>query len=181
MYKEKKIVPNKETAGIMASAIISDTLLFKSPTTTKEDISAAKELAEIAEIELNEYGLKLLYAGADIGNKDIDDLVENDIKEFVFDDKKIMVSQFITVSIEPFIEISSKIESFLEKYCEQNNIYAILFAVTDIIKEGSFIFAGGTGKEELYKIFNCKDERFIAGMLSRKKQIIPEITKFYNE
>lgn len=183
MYKEKNIFPEKNVAGIMLSAIISDTLLFKSPTTTKEDISAARELANISGVDINEYGLKLLYAGADIENKDIDELVENDIKEFIFDDKKIMVSQFITTSIEPFVEISSKIESFLEKYCEQNEIYAILFAVTDIIKEGSYIFTGGTGKKELYQVFNCEDanSRFIKGMLSRKKQIIPEITKFFND
>lgn len=183
IYKEKKIIPEKKIAGIMLSAIISDTLLFKSPTTTVEDKNAAKELALIAEENIDEYGLEMLYAGAEIGDKEIEEVIENDIKEFIFDEKKIAVSQFITVSTEPFLEIKDKIQNGLEEYIKEKELFSIMFVITDIIKEGSYIFAAGEGKINIFEIFDCIEEkdRFIKGMLSRKKQIIPKLNNFYNE
>ena len=93
------------------------------------------------------------------------------------------MSQFITVSTEPFLEIKDKIQSGLEEYIKEKELFSIMFVITDIIKEGSYIFAAGEGKINIFEIFDCIEEkdRFIKGMLSRKKQIIPKLNNFYKE
>lgn len=183
LYDENGKRPSKEVAGIMLSAIISDTLLFKSPTSTKDDQKAAKELAEIAGVDIQEFGLKVLQAGASIEGKDLKEIVDTDMKEFSFGDKKIMVSQFVTVDTDSFVKREDEISEFLEGYCAENEAYAVMFAATNIITEGSQIFAGGTGKDDIKKIFNIFSEKskFIPGILSRKKQIIPDLTKYFSE
>lgn len=182
LYDENGQKPSKEIAGIMLSAIISDTLLFKSPTSTKDDQKAAKELAEIAGVDINEYGLKVLQAGASIEGKDLKEIVDTDLKEFTFGDKKVMVSQFVTVDTDSFVKREKEIEEFLDKYGEENGAYAVMFAATNIITEGSQIFAGGEGKEDIKKIFGAEGviSKFVPGILSRKKQIIPDLTKYFS-
>ena len=182
LYDENGQKPSKEIAGIMLSAIISDTLLFKSPTSTKDDQKAAEELAEIAGVDINEYGLKVLQAGASIEGKDLKEIVDTDLKEFTFGDKKVMVSQFVTVDTDSFVKREKEIEEFLDKYGEENGAYAVMFAATNIITEGSQIFAGGEGKEDIKKIFGAEGviSKFVPGILSRKKQIIPDLTKYFS-
>lgn len=183
LYDENRQTPSREIAGIMLSAIISDTLLFKSPTSTKDDEKAAKELAEIAGVDIHEYGLKVLQAGASIEGKDLREIVDTDMKEFSFGDKKIMVSQFVTVDTDSFVIRENEIAEFLESYCKEGEAYAVMFAATNIITEGSQIFAAGEGKEDINKIFGIEGSvsKFIPGILSRKKQIVPDLTKYFSE
>ena len=97
LYKENGVKIKKEIAGLMLSAIISDSLLFKSPTCTEEDVQAAKELAELAGVDAETYGLEMLKAGADLSKKTSEELISLDAKEFTMGNKKVEIAQVNTV------------------------------------------------------------------------------------
>ncbi|MGW8264464.1 DHH family phosphoesterase, partial [Bacillus sp. LR--39] len=111
MYKENNVKIEKEIAGLMLSAIISDSLLFKSPTCTDQDVAAAKELAEIAGVDAEEYGLNMLKAGADLSKKTVEELISLDAKEFTLGSKKVEIAQVNTVDIEDVKKRQAELEA----------------------------------------------------------------------
>ena len=115
MYKEKEVKIKKETAGLLLSAIISDTLLFKSPTCTEEDILAAKRLAELAEVNYEEYGLKLLKAGTNLSGKTVEQLISMDAKEFQLGSHTILIAQVNTVDVDEVYERQVELEEVIKK------------------------------------------------------------------
>lgn len=177
MYKTNNVEISKQMAGLMLSAIISDTLLLKSPTCTRKDIEAAEELAEIAGIDLNKYGLDMLKAGTDLSDFTPDELINIDSKPFTTKGVKYQAAQVNTASIEDVLKDKEKIEYAMKNFMEKNGIDLFVLMITDILENNSQIIA--LGKTEIAeKAFNVKLEdnmAFLEGVVSRKKQVVPNI------
>lgn len=184
MYEENDQTISKGIAGLLLSAIISDSLLFKSPTCTEEDIAAAKELAEIAHVDLNTYGLKMLKAGADISDKPISEWLSMDSKEFVMGGDKVEIAQVNTVDTSMIYEHQEEIETEIAKVIEKKDLKLFLFVVTDILNSNSEVLALGKEKANVEKAFdtNLKNNRsLLKGVVSRKKQIVTNLTNAFSK
>ncbi len=179
MFKEKGVTVEKEIAGLMLSAIISDTLLLKSPTCTEEDVAAAKELAAIAGVDLEDYGLKMLKAGADLSQKTVNELISIDAKEFTMGDYKVEIAQVNAVDVNDVIGKQAEIESQLSRVIEDKKLDLFVLIVTDILNNDSeAIVVGRAAKavEMAYQV-TLKDNRAtLKGVVSRKKQVVPILT-----
>ena len=176
LYMMNKIEIEKTIAGLMLSAIISDTLLFKSPTCTEKDKEAAKELAKIAGIDIEKYGMEMLKAGTDLSDFTAEELINLDSKEFEANGMKFQVAQVNTASIEDVLKSKEEIENAINVFIKANSIDLFLFAITDIINSNSQAIILGTKTDVAEKAFNVKLENnmaFLPGVVSRKKQIIP--------
>lgn len=179
-FKEENMTIEKNEAVLMLSAIISDTLLFKSPTCTEEDKKAAKELAKIAEIDINTYGLDMLKAGTDLSDFTPDQLINIDSKEFVNDSFKFQVAQVNTACIEDVLQNKSEIENAMQKFVDENNLNIFVFLITDIINSNSQAIVLGNNVDVFEKSFDKQLENnmaFLEGVVSRKKQVAPVILK----
>lgn len=184
MYKENNVELSKEMAGLLLSAIISDSLLLKSPTCTEEDVAAARELAEIAEVNLETYGLNMLKAGADLSDKSIVDLLTMDAKEFTMGDSKVEIAQINTVDLNAIYEKQGEIEAEINNIIEEKNLDLFLFVVTDILNNDSEVLALGNGQANVATGFNVNLENnraLLRGVVSRKKQIVTTLTDEYTK
>lgn len=156
MYFEKGIEPSKRAAGLMCSAIISDTLLFRSPTTTARDKEVLKKLAKIADIDPEKYASEMFKAGTSLKGKTVEEIFNSDYKAFNLGDKKIGVSQVTTMDIEGFDEYKKDMLAYMNKKVKDENFNAVLLLLTDIIKEGSLIIATGENTDLVNKAFNVE-------------------------
>ena len=179
MCKVSGIKVDKITAGLMLSAIISDTLLLKSPTCTEKDKETAKELANLAEVDLNTYGLAMLKAGTDLSDFTPEQLINIDSKPFTTNGIKYQVAQVNTACIEDVLKDKEKIENAMSSFMKKNNVEIFALLITDIINNNSQIIA--LGKTDIIeKAFAVKLEdntAFLEGVVSRKKQVVPNIDK----
>jgi len=177
LYKEAKIEPDEKTALLMLSAILSDTLLFKSPTCTSRDVEVAKELAKLAKVDnIQEYGMEMLVAGTSMAKSSMKEIINQDKKIFPIGDMEIAVAQINTVQIEELSarkeEIAKEIEHEIGKY----GYSLFLFVVTDIINSNSLVFTYGKEIELVENAFKkdvVNNEILLENVVSRKKQIIP--------
>ena len=177
LYKEAKIEPDEKTALLMLSAILSDTLLFKSPTCTSRDVEVAKELAKLAKVDnIQEYGMEMLVAGTSMAKSSMKEIINQDKKVFPIGDMEIAVAQINTVQIEELSarkeEIAKEIEHEIGKY----GYSLFLFVVTDIINSNSLVFTYGKEIELVENAFKkevVNNEILLENVVSRKKQIIP--------
>ena len=180
LFKENNFVPSKETAGLMLSAIISDTLLFKSPTCTECDVKAGKELAEIAGVNTDEYGLEMLKAGTALGDKSEAELLNMDMKIFEIDGAKIGVAQVNTVNEAEVLERKEKLLAEIDNIIVKDGLKFFMLAITNILTNDSTALVSGDGNDVIEKAFGEKvDSNLVTlkGVVSRKKQIIPPLTK----
>ena len=180
LFKENNLAPSKETAGLMLSAIISDTLLFKSPTCTQCDAKAGKELAEIAGVDLKEYGLEMLKAGTALGDKSEAELLNMDMKIFEIDSAKIGVAQVNTVNEAEVLERKEKLLAEIDNIIAKEGLKFFMLAITNILTNDSAALISGDGNDVVEKAFGEKvDSNLVTlkGVVSRKKQIIPPLTK----
>lgn len=181
MYKEKNVEIDKNIATLMLSAIISDTLLFKSPTCTKEDVEIAEELNKIACLNIEEYGLTMLKAGTDLSDVSAEGLVALDAKEItIAGNINSVIAQVNTASIPDMLERKEEIENAMKKVIEEKNLDLFFFAITDIINSNSQVIALGKEASLVEKSYNVTLENntaFLKGVVSRKKQIIPVLTE----
>lgn len=177
MFKMNNMEISKRAAGLMLSAILSDTLLLKSPTCTPKDVKVANELAEIAGVDLNKYGLDMLKAGTDLNGFTPEELINIDSKPFTTNGVKYQAAQVNTVSIEDVLKDKAEIEKAIKDFMVANNVDSFILMITDIIENNSQILV--IGKPEIAeKAFNIKLEdnmAFLPGVVSRKKQIVPQI------
>lgn len=183
MYKEHNIEITKEVAGLLLSAIISDSLLFKSPTCTDADIEAAHELAEIADVDVNEYGLNMLKAGADVSDKTNVELLTLDAKEFEMGGEKVEIAQVNVVDPDDVMK-RANIEEEINKIIEEKDLELFLFIVTDILNNDSEVLALGNAKQNVEKAFGVtldNNRALLKGVVSRKKQIVPNLTNAFVE
>ncbi|WP_214828582.1 manganese-dependent inorganic pyrophosphatase [Exiguobacterium algae] len=179
LYKEKGIEIASDMAGLMLSAIISDSLLFKSPTCTDEDVKAAKELAEIAGVDAESYGLEMLKAGADLSQKTIAELISLDSKEFSMGDYKVEIAQVNTVDANEVLNRKDEVEAEIKNTVEAKNLDLFVFAITNILTNDSEAVVVGSKPELFEKAFNVTLQDGVAtlpGVVSRKKQIVPVLT-----
>ena len=178
LYMQNNIEIDEKIAGLMLSAIISDTLLFKSPTCTKADVEVANKLAKIANIDLEKYGMDMLKAGTDLSDFSPEELITLDSKEIGANDIKFQVAQVNTACIEDVLKDKEKIENAMNEFMKANSIDVFLFAITDIINSNSQAIVLGNRTDIIEKGFGKKLEdnmMFLPGVVSRKKQIVPVI------
>jgi manganese-dependent inorganic pyrophosphatase len=180
MYKENGLLPDKITAGLMLSAIISDTLLFKSPTCTEKDTIAGRELSKIAEIDLAVYGVEMLKAGTALDDKTINELLNMDMKIFDVNDFKIGIAQINAVDEKAILAKKEEILLEISNIMKSDNLNMFMFVVTNILTNNSMGLVAGEKQEIVEKAFNSKiinSELTLEGIVSRKKQIVPPLTK----
>lgn len=170
----------KTEAILMASAIISDTLLLKSPTTTEHDIKALEELEKIAGIDIKEYGLEMLKAGTDLDDFTAKELVNLDAKSLEKNGVKFVIAQVNTVSIDDVLKRQEELENAIKEEIKEKGLNIFVLAITDILNSNSEIIALGDKVEVVEKAFDKKLENnkaFLEGVVSRKKQLLPNIDK----
>lgn len=183
MYKENNLLPSKKIAGLMLSAIISDTLLLKSPTCTEKDIIAAKELSNLAEVELENYGLKMLKAGTNLSTKTETELLNMDMKVFVENNVRFAVAQVNTVSEDEVLSRKEKLYNEIKSIIEKENLETFIFVITNILTNDSLALVYGRVDfiEEAFNQKVSEDKIILKGVVSRKKQIIPPISNILNK
>lgn len=167
-------------AILMASAIISDTLLLKSPTTTEHDRKALEELGKIANINVEEYGLEMLKAGTDLDDFSAEELINLDAKSLDKNGTKFVIAQVNTVSIDDVLKRQKELEEAINKTIEEKGLSLFVFAITDILNSNSEAIVLGEKVDAVEKAFNKKLENnrvFLEGVVSRKKQLVPFIDK----
>ena len=180
MYKERGFEIKPEIAGLMISAIISDSLLFKSPTCTQQDIDAAEALKSIADIDLESYGLEMLKAGASTTDKTASELLNMDAKSFNMGDYITRIGQVNTVDIDEVFQRQEELEKEMLEVSTNEKYDLFVLLVTDIINSDSKILVVGAEKDKVGNAFNVKldnNTAFLPGVVSRKKQVVPQITE----
>lgn len=177
LFKEAGVVPPKEIAGIMLSAIISDTLLFRSPTCTEKDELTAKELGKLAEIDdIHKYGMEMLIAGTSFDNNTPPEILNLDKKEFNMGGTSMAVAQVNTVDVEGLLKMKSDFEKAMNDEINSKGYDLFLFVITDIINSNSTLLAYGEKINLVELAFNkslVNNEMLLKGVVSRKKQILP--------
>ncbi|SDK34893.1 manganese-dependent inorganic pyrophosphatase [Lacicoccus qingdaonensis] len=180
MYKENDLEISREMAGLMLSAIISDTLLYKSPTTTDEDIAAGEALQKIAEVNAEEYGIEMLKAGASTEDKSAEALITGDAKSFEMGSKTTRIAQINVVDVEEVLARKSELTDAVEKEIEAEGYDLFVLVITNILESDSTVIALGSDANVVEKAFDVsldEDTALLEGVVSRKKQVVPNITK----
>ncbi|TYZ29614.1 putative manganese-dependent inorganic diphosphatase [Selenomonas caprae] len=167
-------------AGLLLSAILSDTVLFKSPTCTEYDKKTAERLAEIAGVDINEYGMAMLKAGSGIGDMTPAEIAKNDLKEFQIGDYRIIVSQISVMDTKEVMDLEPQLIEAMSGICEKEGFDMSLVMVTDILEEATYLLYAGSPKTLIGEAFK-KDASgthvYLPGVMSRKKQIIPPLSE----
>lgn len=184
MYHENGIEIPQNIAGIMLSAIISDTLLLKSPTTTDYDHKAVKSLAKIAGVDYEDYGLKELKAGTNIDNKTEDQLISGDAKSFKLSGNQVRVAQVNVVDLPDAMKRKDAFLKAMDKSAKENNYDLFMLLITNILDSDSdaLVVGSDSAKAAFEKAFGKKldnSEIKLPGVVSRKKQVVPPLTEAF--
>ena len=177
MYKEAKVTIPRDMAGLMLSAILSDTLLLTSPTTTEDDRFAAVKLASIAKVDIDKYGIEMLKAASSIEGKTVEELIKTDFKSYVVGDKLLGISQVMTMDIDAIENNKEKYIAKLNEMVSLNYTIVTIF-ITDIIRNGSYVLYNDAAANIIKDSFGLKSIHqgmFLPKIVSRKKQIQPNI------
>ncbi|WP_391204918.1 manganese-dependent inorganic pyrophosphatase [Psychrobacillus sp. L4] len=180
IFKEKGVQIPANIAGLMLSAIVSDTLLFKSPTCTEEDVAAARELEKIAGVNAAEYGLAMLKAGADLSDKSLEDLLSLDAKEFGMGEYKVVIAQVNAVDVNDVMGRQEELEELINREIQEKELDLFFFVVTDILNNDSVALALGKVALKAEAAFNVtfdNNTALLKGVVSRKKQVVPALTE----
>lgn len=180
MYQEHGVMPSPKMAGLMAAAILSDTVMFKSPTCTKKDIAMAERLARIARVSLEDLGKELFsVTGAD--DKSAEELFRTDYKQFHISEQNIGVSQITCVDSSHLISRRDEFIEMMKKLKEQQEYDIVILMVTDVLLEGSHLFYVGSDDviSQAFNVVPKENHVFLRGVMSRKKQIIPMLTALW--
>ncbi|MCM3172599.1 MULTISPECIES: manganese-dependent inorganic pyrophosphatase [Paenibacillus] len=183
MYKENGVEISAPIAGLMLSAIISDSLLFKSPTCTEQDVAAARELAAIAGVDADSYGLDMLKAGADLSQKTIAELISLDAKEFVMGQAKVEIAQVNAVDVNDVLVKKAELQAAIDAIISSKGLDLFVFVVTDILNNDSVALAYGASTNAVEKAYNvtlADSQALLKGVVSRKSQIVPVLTEAFN-
>ena len=180
MYGENHIKINKKTAGLMCSAILSDTLMFRSPTCTPADVKAARALAELAGIDIEEYAVKMFRAGSNLKDKTPQEIFSQDYKRFSVNDINFGVGQISSMDEEELMDIKDKIMPYMEEQLASQGINMIFFMLTNMIATETLLIALGNGAGDViengFDAPKLEENVYrLEGVVSRKKQLIPEI------
>lgn len=184
IFDELDVEMPSHIAGLLLGAVVSDTLLFKSPTCTPVDTKIAKKLAEIAGVDIQEFAMEMFKAGTSLVGKTVDEIFNQDFKKFSFDNLQVGVAQVNSMDVEGFLPYKKDMLDYMNKFAEDNNLEFTLLLLTDIINANSEIFVGGPRPELVEKAFNVQlteCQGTLAGVISRKKQVVPAITAVMSE
>ena len=180
-YQEVGLQPEKNIAVILCSAILSDTLAFRSPTCTDQDRTAAESLAELACIEdIQAYAKEMFKAGSNLLEKEPEEIFHMDYKKFSAGGTTFGVGQVTSMDADELSELKSRMTSYMHDTFEEHGVDMIFFMLTDILDESTdLIFAGKGAEEAAAKAFTSSedDRMYLKGCVSRKKQIIPQLTE----
>lgn len=179
MYREKGIDIPSNIAGLMCSAIISDTLMFRSPTCTPVDEMAANKLAEIAGIDIQSYAMDMFNAGSNLKSKSAEEIFYQDFKKFTAGNKVFGVGQITSINYEELVDVKGKMMEYMATVGDKHDVDMVFFMLTDILKESTELLCAGQGAyEAAKKAYNTDgDGRAInlPDVVSRKKQLIPKL------
>lgn len=178
-FEEQGVEIPKDIAGLLLGAIISDTLLFKSPTCTPVDKKIAQKLGNIAEVNIEEFAMEMFKAGTSLIGKTVSEIFNQDYKKFSFGDIAVGVAQVNSMDIEGFMSYKEEMLSYMDEVAETLNLEFTLLLLTDIINGNSEIFVGGPRFELVAEAFSVQlrdRQATLPGIISRKKQVVPAIT-----
>ena len=179
MFFENGIHTSKNIAGILCAAIISDTLKFKSPTCTYVDKITAEKLASIADIDIDEFAMKMFKAGTSLKGKTPEEIFYQDFKEFRIGKFRVGISQVNTMDSENMSDVKQELLEYMNHQCSHKNFDLMMILLTDIIKQGSEVLFTGESRELIAKAFNVTSKGnsvYLPGVISRKKQVIPPLS-----
>lgn len=185
MYRENSVEIPKNIAGLLTAAIISDTLMFRSPTCTAVDKSAAEDLSEICGVEIEEFAIDMFGAGSDLSSREPKDIFEQDLKKFEVNDIQFAVSQINSMnSIEPQ-EIKEKIIPYLDEVFASLGVNMAFVMLTNIVKESTELLCFGEKAKEVVKdafqLHGDMNKVILKGLVSRKKQLIPSLVSILQQ
>ena len=178
LYKQNDVNITPEMAGIMLSAIVSDTLLFKSPTSTEQDKFIAGKLSDIAGIDMYDYGYRMLKAGTNLDGYTAEQIINTDSKPFDKNGVKFVISQINSADVDSVLEKQNELETAIASEIVNNNLDCYVFMVTDILNASSKAIVLGNKKDIFEKAYNTKlfnNTAVLDGVVSRKKQVLPKI------
>ena len=180
MYQEHGVIPSGPMAGLMAAAILSDTVMFKSPTCTKRDIAMAERLARMARVSLDELGRELFAAGA-VDGKSAEELLRSDFKEFHIAEQNLGVGQVTCINSEHLMERKEDLLKAMEQMQNEHGYDMVILMLTDVLQEGTqLLFIGSDDAIRNAFAVEPKDNTvFLPGVMSRKKQVIPMLTTLW--
>ena len=183
IFDELDVEMPSHIAGLLLGAVVSDTLLFKSPTCTPVDTKIAKKLAEIAGVDIQEFAMEMFKAGTSLVGKTVDEIFNQDFKKFSFDNLQVGVAQVNSMDIEGFLPYKKDMLDYMNKFAEDNNLEFTLLLLTDIINANSEIFVGPRPElvEKAFNVQLTECQGTLAGVISRKKQVVPAITAVMSE
>lgn len=178
LFRENNIEIPRDIAGLMLSGIISDTLLFKSPTTTNMDIDAAIILSHIAKVDYQEYGIEMLKAGSTLKGRTKEEILYTDYKTYPVNNVRIGLGQIFTMNIEEVLDEVNDYVDLVNIASKNNNLYFVCLFVVDILNNGSYVIYSDNAKDVIKSAFELKDIYqgvFVKDLISRKKQVVPLI------
>ena len=179
MFRERGLIPTPALAGLMAAAIVSDTVMFKSPTCTDRDVKAAQRMARIANISLDSLG-KLIFSTS-ISKKSSQEMLTRDYKEFHIAGHPVAVSQVTCMDSAVILERKGELLDLMRKQQQEKKLAMMIFMITDVLLEGSHIIYLGNDEtiQQAFSVMPKDNAAFLPGVMSRKKQIIPMLTAIW--
>ena len=181
MYRENQVEIPKQIAGLLCSAILSDTLMFRSPTCTPADQAAAKELAKLAGIDVETYANEMFLAASNLSTKSEEEIFFQDFKKFSAENVIFGVSQITSLNPEELSMIGARIKPCLPQFCQSQQVDMVFFMLTDIVKESTTLLYAGEDAEVLLEVLyghaDAGSDRYLPGVVSRKKQLVPELIR----
>lgn len=181
-YREQGLAPEKEIAGLLLAAILSDTVLFKSPTCTAKDREVAAYLEKICGLDAQSFGIQMFKAASSLSDRTALELIEEDLKEFTTGDQRVGVGQVSVMGLEGLPQIRDELQETLERLCAERGMRYLMLMVTDLLEENTELLVAGKEPEEVAKAFGrtlVEGSVLLPGVLSRKKQIVPPLTRYF--
>lgn len=178
MFFENGIMPSTKVAGLLCAAMISDTLLFRSPTSTATDRYILNKMSKLAGIDVEDFAMKMFKAGTSLEGKKPEELLNTDVKNFVFDGSTVRICQIFTMDPDSTAAVEESLKEAMEAYVKKEAVASFILMITDIFREVSDIIVAGDFKEALAREFGkeIRGDKFSAeGLLSRKKQLVPKV------
>ncbi len=184
LYEANKVPIPQDTAGLLLSAILSDTLNFNSPTCTPQDISAAQMLAPIADVVIDDLAIKIINAGSNLRGKTSDEIITGDFKEFKVSKYRIGIAQVYSIESESLNDLMPELLERMDYHCSKNGLSLLILLVTNLHLGGSLALLAGERRDIFFKAYSLEQTEeavFLPGVLSRKKQVVPLIMSMEEE
>lgn len=184
MFEEQQAPIGQKTAGLLLSAILSDTLNFQSPTCTERDRETAKRLAPIADVVIEDLALKIINAGSTLLGKTPEEIIESDLKEYQVGKLKIGIAQVYSIDSENLSDMQAELLAHMDYTCGKKGLHLLMLLVTDLNSGGSRVLLAGERQDVFYKAYAVEPGGgtvFLPGVLSRKKQVVPLIMSLEEE